>query len=109
MRWRSAIAGLLIGLGFAVVYFFLAFGASGAGHGTGIFFAAILPYGLGLLVFPSLGFLAGDLRSFMSKVIFICVLVIHYTLVINFLRLDWMTDPVYIEKSWNYSHWSIIL
>ena len=46
MRWRPGIAGLLIGFGFAVVYFFLAFAASGAGHGTGIFFAAILPYGL---------------------------------------------------------------
>jgi hypothetical protein len=33
----------LIGLAFAILYFFLAFGASGAGHGTGIFFAAILP------------------------------------------------------------------
>ena len=109
MRWQPAIAGLSIGLVYAVVYFFLAFAASGAGHGTGLFFVAILPYGLGLLIFPTLGFLAGDLRPFMSKVVFICILVIHDALVISFLRLDWIRDPVYIEKSWDSSPWNILL
>src|ERR1044071_3587584 len=97
MRWNRSIIGLLMGLGFAVAYLLLAFGAAGAGYGTGIFFAATLPYGFGLLVFPTLGFLAGDLRPFMSKVIFVSVLVVHYALVINFLRLDWMLDPVRVE------------
>jgi len=109
VRWRRAIAGSIIGIAFAIVYFFFAFAAAGAGHGTGIFLAPVLPYGLGLLAFPILGFLAGDLRSFISKVTFVCVLVLHYALVINFLRLEWMIDLVYIEKSWNNSHWSIIL
>jgi hypothetical protein len=94
---------------FAGVYLLLAFGAAGAGYGTGIFFAAILPYGLGLLVFPILAFLAGDLRPFMSKVIFVSVLVLHYALVINFLRLEWMIDPVRIGRTWHSWPVNIIL
>jgi hypothetical protein len=109
VRWSLAIAGSLIGLAFAIFYFFLAFGASGAGHGTGIFFSVVCPLGLGLLIFPVLGFLAGDLRPFTSKVIFVGVMVVHYALAINFLRFDWATESEYFEKSWNYSHWSIIL
>jgi hypothetical protein len=109
MNWASAIFGFLIGLAYAAIYLILAFMAAGAGHGTGIFFAAVGPYGLGLLVFPILGFLAGDLKPFLSKVLFISVLVIHYALVINLLRIDWMRDPAHIEKMWNLSVWNILL
>ena len=109
VRWKKSIVGLLIGLAFAVVYLFLAFGAAGAGHGTGIFFAAILPYGVGLLLFPALGFLAGNLRSLANKIVFVSILTIHYALVINFLRLDWISEATYFEKMWNYSPLAILL
>jgi hypothetical protein len=68
-----------------------------------------LPYGFGLLVFPMIGFLVGDLRPFLSRVFFVAVLVIHYALVVNFLRLDWLSDSTYVAKMWNYSPVSIIL
>jgi hypothetical protein len=109
MRWSSSLLGFLAGLVYAAIYLGLAFGAAGAGHGTGIFFAAILPYGLGLLFFPMIGFLAGDLRSFLSKVLFVSLMMIHYAFVINFLRWDWISEPAYVEKIWNYSPLSIIL
>jgi hypothetical protein len=109
MRWSASVVGLLIGLVYAVVYLALAVGAEGAGHGTGIFFAAILPYGLGLLFFPTVGFLAGNLKPFFSKVLFLSALAIHYALVINFLRSDWVSDFSYVEKMWNYSQLSILL
>jgi membrane-bound metal-dependent hydrolase YbcI (DUF457 family) len=44
----------------------------------------------------------------MSKVTFVCLLIVHYALVISSLRLEWMVDLVYIEKAWNNSHSSII-
>jgi hypothetical protein len=109
MKWSSAISGLLIGLGYTAIYLVLAFGAAGAGHGTGIFFGVAWPYGLGLLVFPALGFLAGDLKPFLSKVFYISVLVIHYALVINLLLVGWMRDLPYIEKMWNHSPLYILL
>ena len=109
MRWDKAALGFLFGLLYAAAYLFLAFGAAGAGHGTGIFFAAILPYGLGLLAFPIIGFFVGDLRPFLSKVFFVCAVVVHYTLVINFLRIDWLSEAAYFEKMWNYSPVSIVL
>jgi hypothetical protein len=103
VRWRRAIIGSLIGLAFGLVYFFFAFAAAGAGHGTFIFFAAISPYGFGVLAFPALGFLAGDLRPFLSKVLFISLLVVHYTLAITTLRVPWIRDPAYIDKTWAFS------
>jgi uncharacterized membrane protein (GlpM family) len=109
VRWQPAIAGLSLGLVYAVLYFFLAFAASGAGHGTGLFLVAVLPYGFGLIAFPVLGFFAGDLRPFISKLFFIFVLVTHYALVINFLRVDDLRDPVYVKKMWDLSPWYILL
>jgi hypothetical protein len=105
MRWSFAAIGFL----YAIIYAVFAFAAAGAGHGTGIFFAAIWPYGLGLLFFPVVGFLAGDLKPFLPKVLFISLLVIHYTLAINFLRLGWTTDLPYIEKMWDNSPLYILL
>ncbi|HEV7397090.1 MAG TPA: hypothetical protein VGN86_11310 [Pyrinomonadaceae bacterium] len=109
MRWHRAIVGLLIGLAFGLAYFFFAFAAAGAGHGTFIFFAALSPYGLGVIAFPALGFLAGDLRPFLSKVIFISLLVIHYTLVIFTLRIPWIRDAAYIDKTWDFSFSDIVV
>ena len=103
MRWRRAIVGALIGLAFGLVYFFFAFAAAGAGHGTFIFFAPLSPYGLGVVAFPVLGFLAGDLRPFSSKVVFVSLLVVHYTLAIFTLRVPWVRDQTYIDKTWAFS------
>jgi len=108
MRWHRSLVGLLIGFTFGLVYFFAAFAASGAGHGTFIFFAPLSPYGLGVIAFPVLGFLAGDLRPYLSKVFFICVLVVHYTLTIVTLRVPWIHDPAYIDKTWAFSQSYIV-
>lgn len=109
MRWSSSIVGFIIGLVYVVAYLALAFGAAGAGHGTGIFFAAILPYGFGLFIFPVVGFLAANLKLFLPKVLFLLALAVHYILVIIFLRVDWVSDFSYVEKMWNYSRLSILL
>ena len=105
MRWSFAGLGLL----YAIIYAFLAFVAAGAGHGTGIFFVAIWSYGLGLLVFPLIGFLAADLRPFLVKVIFISILAIHYAVVVKLILVGWAGDFPHIEKMWNLSTWYILL
>ena len=109
MRWRRGLVGLLIGLAFGLVYFVFALAAAGAGHGTFIFFAPLAPYWLGVIVFPILGFLAGDLRPFLSKVFFISVLVLHYTLTIVTLRGPGIRDPEYLAKTWAFSPSYIVL
>ncbi len=109
MRKLSPTVGLFVGLLYAALYFFLAMGAAGAGHGTFIFFAAVGPYGLGLVVFPALGFLAGRLENFFPKVLFLSLLVIHYALVFNLLRLDWVNDSTYFRKTWDSHPWGVIL
>lgn len=112
MRWGRATIGLFLGLGYAALYFCLAFaaaGGGGAGHGPGtlIFFAVALPYGAGLLFFPVIGFLVA--KSFTAKLLFVSVTVIHYTLVINFLRIGWLHDPGHFQQMWNYSPIWILL
>jgi hypothetical protein len=109
VRWRRGIIGSTIGLAFGLVYFFLAFAAAGAGHGTFIFFAPISPYGLGVIVFPVLGLIAGDLRPFLSKVFFVSLLIVHYTLTIFTLRVPWIHEQAHIDKTWAFSPTYIVL
>ena len=111
MNRSFSIKGLVLGVIFAAFYFLLAALAAGAGHGTQLFFAPILPYGLGLLVFPVIGFLAGNLNSFFTKFLFLIVLAVHYVLVLIFIKLMWVEfeDFLYFEKMWNQSPISIIL
>jgi hypothetical protein len=109
MRLSSSIVGLVLGLAYALVYLAFAFDAAGAGHGTGIFFVVMAPYGLGLLVFPVIGFLMGDLRPFTSRVLLASVMAIHYALIINLLRVGWLREFAYVEKMWSYSPSSILL
>jgi hypothetical protein len=106
---RSSAIGLTVGVVYALLYLALAFGAASAGHGTFIFFAPIAPYCLGLFIFPILGYLAGDLRPFLSRVLFLSALVIHYALTIISLRVGWINDSSYIQKVWNIYPWNILL
>lgn len=109
MRWSASLTGLVVGLVYAFVYFVLAVGAAGAGHGTGIFFAPVMPYGLGLLVFPFVGFLLGNMKSSRSKTLFLSAMALHYALAVYFLRLFWVQESSYTEKMWAYSPGSVLL
>jgi hypothetical protein len=110
----KATIGMLVGLAYAAVFFFLAFlavGGGGAGHGPGtlIFFAVVWPYGLGLLYFPVIGLLSAVLHSFSSKVLFVSATVIHYALTLNALRLDHVANADAFRGMWNYSPWIILI
>jgi|SRR5215204_1379204 len=111
MNHTFSIKGLVFGVIFAALYFLLAIFPAGAGHGTQLFFAPMLPYGLGLLLFPVIGFLAGNLNSFFTKSLFLIVLAVHYLVMFIFVKLIWVEfeDSVYFEKMWNQSPISIIL
>jgi len=104
----KSIIGMVFGLLYAIVFLFLAFlaiGGGGAGHGpgTGIFFAVVLPYGLGLFYFPVIGLLSAILHSFVSKVLFVSATVVHYALVLNALRMNRLADAEALRGMWNYS------
>ena len=110
----KATIGMVVGLLYAAVFFFLAFlaiGGGGAGHGpgTGIFFAVVWPYGVGLLYFPMIGLLSAVLHSFISKVLFVSATVIHYALTLNALRFNHLTDADALRGMWNYSPWIILI
>ncbi len=98
-----------MGVIFATVYLLLAIFAAGAGHGAVLFLAPTFPYGLGLLLFPIIGFLAGNLNSFFTKSLFLIVLAIHYGLVLTVIKFMWVEDIPYFEKVWNSSPILIIL
>jgi hypothetical protein len=107
-NFSKATIGMFLGLVYAAVFFFLAFlaiGGGGAGHGPGtlIFFAVVVPYGLGLLYFPLIGLLSAILHSFASKVLFVSTTVVHYALVLNALRMDHLADTDAFRGMWNYS------
>ncbi len=106
---RSQVGGLAAGTGYAIIYFILAFFAVGYGHGTAIFFAPLMPYFLGLIFFPLAGFLGGDLRPFLSRVLFISALTVHYASTVICLRVRGMADPAYVERTWRASPWLILL
>jgi hypothetical protein len=106
---RLQVVGLAAGVSFALIYFFLAFSASGGDRGTYIFFLPAGPYLLGLLFFPLAAFLAGDLRPFLSKVVLISAMTVHDAMIIIFLREVWMSEFPYIERVWNISPWYILL
>jgi len=106
-RWQ--FVGLATGASYALIYSFLAFSATGGDRGTAIFFAPAGPYLLGLLFFPLAGFLAGDLRPFLSKVVFISALIVHYAMTVIFLRVWWGRQFPRIEEVWNISPWYILL
>jgi hypothetical protein len=106
---RASAIGLAVGIVYALAYLALAVGAAGAGHGTYVFFAPISPYCSGLLFFPVAGYLTGDLRSSLSKALFLSALTVHYALTIIFLRVEWIRDFSYLEKVWKISPWGILL
>jgi hypothetical protein len=109
MKLSFPLKGLILGVIFAAVYLLLAGFAAGAGHGTVLFLAPIFPYGLGLLLFPFIGFLAGNLNSFFTKSLFLVFLAIHYGLVLTVIKSMWVDDFPYFEKVWSSSPILIIL
>jgi hypothetical protein len=62
---------------------------SGGGHGPRFTFAPAMPYGIGLLVFPVLGYLVGDLSSNTSRVVSGILLIAHCAMVIS-LVVHWV-------------------
>lgn len=91
------------GLVAIVVYAIAAYPAAGAGHGTYIFMAPLMPYGLGGAIYPVLFGLSANLRSTFVKVLYLVVALIHYALTCFFLISWWEGDAEYLYKTWDQS------
>ena len=109
MLERPRIFGALIGLGYAVIYFFFAIFSAGAGHGTYIFFIPLWPYLLGGLFFPMLGYLGADLEPSFAKLGYLGLILLHYTLMVLFFFYTDLAEWTYVEKFWRQSSFGIIL
>jgi hypothetical protein len=109
MKRSFSFKGLVWGIIFTGVYLLLAGAAAGGGHGALLFLAPLFPYGLGLLLFPVIGFLAGNLDSFFTKSLFLIMLAVHYGLVLTVIKFMWVENVPYFEKVWNSSPTLIIL
>ncbi len=98
-----------LGIGFSVIYLFLALLTSGGGHGPSFTFAGAAPYGLGLLVFPVFGFLFSDLKLPMTKVVCLVMLAAHYVAVTYIVATSWVSEMPYAERAWSVSPLNILL
>ncbi len=76
---KHRLTGTSVGLVYGVAFAFLAAMATGGGHGNFVWiFIYIIPLIGPVIYFPIMGFLAGDLRSFSSKIVYVGLLIIHY-------------------------------
>jgi hypothetical protein len=80
-RWLFAF----LGLAFAAGYLLVAIFTSGGGHGPRFTFAPAMPRGIGLLVFPVLGFLMANLTPIPVRIAYALILVIHGAVVVGFV------------------------
>jgi hypothetical protein len=104
-RWWLGLLGLLYSAG----YLFVAVMTSGGGHGPRFTFAGLMPYGAGLLVFPVLGFLMGNLQSAPFKIAYGVLLLIHSATVVGFVVAWWAEDQPYVTRAWDSSPLNILL
>jgi hypothetical protein len=104
-RWLFALLGLVYAAGYLLVAIF----TSGGGHGPRFTFAAAMPYGIGLLVFPVLGFLMANLRPMPIRIAYALVLLIHGAVVVGFVLRWWSEDLPYADRAWQASPMNILL
>jgi len=103
-RWLLALLGLFYAAGYLLVAIF----TSGGGHGPRFTFAPAMPYGVGLLVFPLLGFLMGNLNRTSIRIAYAALLLIHCAVVVG-LFLFWLPeDMAYAERAWAASPLNIL-
>jgi hypothetical protein len=100
---------ILAGFIFAGIFLYLAFLAAGYGHGTRIFLAATMPYGLGLSIYPFLFALTEYLDSAAIKIIYLLTAIAHYSVTAIFTFLWWSDDVPYLLKAWSLSPLMILL
>ena len=65
------------GILFIFVYSLLALFAVGGGHGTYVFFAPLMPFGIGAVVYPMIFHLTGYLSSNWIRILYVMILFSH--------------------------------
>lgn len=100
---------IILGTILTSVYVLFALLAAGAGHGTYIFLTVVMPYGLGIVIYPFLFGLFNYLESGFVRMIFVLAILIHYGITALFIYLWWEDDFPYLLKTWNLNPTYIIL
>ena len=104
-RFVFAIVGVLYGASLAA----LGWMASGAGHGTFFFFSvAVFPYGIGLILWPVIGYLLADVGRQFQRALFLIAILGRYALLVVYVVLYGSFEMPHIAVTWRYSHFDII-
>jgi hypothetical protein len=94
------LAGLAYGLSLA----WFGWIATGAGHGTFFFFSvAVFPYGIGLILWPLIGYLLADIHTSWRRIQFLTVIIVRYGLLTLYVVLYGPSEMPRIEITWRYS------
>lgn len=101
---------VLFGTIYLFLYCLLAFSLLGAGHGTTLFVAPLMPFGLGFVLFLFVLYLFDKLNSRFSKTVYVALMLIHYLSTLFWLFYLWKIDEgyKYLLKTWN-TEFGIIL
>lgn len=97
------------GLLFLFAYSLTAVFAAGAGHGTYIFFAPLMPYGCGAILLLVSFYLTKYLKSGWIRLLFIALLLTDYLVSLMFITSWWADDYPYLIKTWSISPIHVVL
>lgn len=104
-NFAFAGVGLLYGVSLAV----LGWIATGAGHGTFFFFSlAVFPYGIGLILWPVLGYLLAHVDVTFHRTLFLITIVTRYALLTVYILRYGSSEMPHMMVTWRYSHFDIV-
>lgn len=93
---------LLFGISYLLLYCVLAFFTLGARHGTNLFLAPLMPYGLGFVLLLFIIYLFDKLNSGFERNIYLALMTIHHLATFFWLAYCWSSenDDEYLIKTW---------
>ena len=87
----------LLGLGYALVLGWLAFGLAGGGHGPGFFLTACLP---GLLLWPAAGLVLAYSHRPVGRWVCPAIVLMQYLLCLRIIAASEDADGPYLVRAW---------
>lgn len=102
---------LLFGTIYLLLYCLLAFFTLGFGHGTVLFLAPLMPYGLGFVLLLFVVYLFDKLNSRFARNVYLALMTVHYLSTLLWWFYWWNNDDgnEYFMKTWNAGFGIILL
>lgn len=103
-RLGFTFIGFVYGLSLA----YLGIISSGGGHSNLTSMLALSPYGLGIFIWPILGFLSADFRASWSKPVFTGLMCIHFMGLIFYIYGNWEGESYWLKIAINNTNFIIM-